>query len=119
MIFDPEKPVQLADGSTARVLCTNFKASRGRCIVAAVTTDLGFEITGYYDLNGKCGHELPGCDLINIHETRWVNVYSEEIDDGSGFHNSRESADRAANQYKQNGHGDRIACLEFQDGDGL
>lgn len=51
-----------------------------------------------------------GMDLVEVKPTRWVNVY---VGDGCRSYPSRETADAAAANYT------RIACLEFEEGDGL
>ena len=74
-MFDPKKPVQTRDGRQVRILATDLKIA-GFPIGAAILNDTGEETLSSYNRDGM---HLTGirsrCDLVNIPETRWVNLY--------------------------------------------
>ena len=62
-----------------------------------------------YSFTKDGGDLLGGPSLVEVKPTRWVNVYQKGV---CGPYKSLELANRYA------GPG-RIACLEFEDGDGI
>lgn len=98
--FDPTKPVQLEDGTPARIVCADRK---GGCPIVALIGEQERVLTFEYDGSSPYG------TLVNVPEkhVRWVNIYPSAQE-------TREGADAQA-------HTDRIACIrvEFEEGEGL
>ncbi len=124
--FDPTKPVQFSDGQKARILCTDFKATDGRSILAARLNPSGEEMTIQVHPNGKHCESSCGLDLVNIHESFrrevWVNVYpmTEQSRCGAeGIGETFKTKDMADQRALEN----RLACvrivIEGNEGDGL
>lgn len=81
--FDPTKPVQLRDGSPARILAVDVKNSNYP-IVAAYTSEHGEEICEMFTSEGN--YYVKGddnMDLVNVPEvpvivaTTYTNVYDK------------------------------------------
>lgn len=115
MTFDSSKPVQTRDGRKARIICTDYADdSNGKTIIAWTELIEKPGASFSYHEDGRVGHygDPHPCDLINIPEKRWVNVFEEYL---SGPHRNRNLADIHAADVPDN----RIACIEFTEGDGL
>ena len=100
------KPVQLANGTKARIICFDTKRSGDYPITTLVEVgESKYEDCRPYNNNGEAYYKYPGTDLVMAPEEKvfYVNIYPEE--DGC-IHHSRKTADRAAS------HGNRIACVK-------
>lgn len=107
-----DEPVQLVDGTPARVLAKDLKGPRS--IVIAVPQSDGVEALSSRYVDGRLRLNADtDYDLINVpvRKVWWVNVYEKNQ---HVFYHTREDAD--ANHTE-----DRIACLriEYTKGDGL
>lgn len=81
--LDLNKPVQLSDGTEARVICSNRQNEQGGVssypIVALVKARDGWESARYFSLQG---HDIYSADkLINVPEriNGWVNVFTHNL----------------------------------------
>jgi len=108
MSFDPSKPCKTKDGREARIICVDAEGPEP--IVALVKSHIGDEYIERYTPEGRVQPNSSNHDLINIPETRWVNIYEEYA---GKVCNSRAQADDICDV------DGRTACLQFQDGDGL
>lgn len=74
--FDPTKPVQTRSGQPARILCCDAKTYDKRCIIALVKEASDNETVMIYHSDGKYHlNEEKNVDLVNIPDSRWVNIY--------------------------------------------
>lgn len=103
--FDPTKPVQLEDGTSARIICTDRK---GDYPIVALIKEGEREGISWFKPDGS---SVPR-HLVNVPEKHmwWVNIYAA----GCFAHKTRENADR-------NAVSGRIACIriEFKEGEVL
>lgn len=98
-------------GSKARVICVD---ANGRYpVVALVDTDDG-DVTRTFTLAGRESLHDGSPSLIEVNPSLWVNVCKHST---YGPFISRSVADWVAVE----GYGceDRIACIEFKEGDGI
>lgn len=74
--FDPTKPVQTRSGQPARIICCDAKSYKTFRIIALVKEAEGNEIILTYNMDGKYHlNEEKNVDLVNIPDSRWINVY--------------------------------------------
>lgn len=111
-VLNLDEPVQLADGTPARVLAKDLKAARP--IVIAVLQGDGSEFFSNRYTDGRAHLNTDtDYDLINVpvRKVWWVNVYEKNQ---HVFYYTREDADA-------NHTDNRIACIrvEYAEGDGL
>lgn len=126
MTFNSDLPVQTRDGRKARIICDDMDNVSYPIAAIVVGVD-GLEVPDGFTQDGHHSYEEmedgigSSHDLINIPEkpkTYWVNIYPKTLSGpeqfliyGAGKYTKLEADDIARL--------DRIACLEFTEGDGL
>lgn len=118
MSFNPDLPFQTRDGRKARIICMDRKGGSFPIMVLSENAEGELEQLSHHGLDGMLGsgRKESNCDLINIPETHWVNVYAVEFGYSLKIFTSREDADKCASLTMS---GDRVACIEFTEGQGL
>ena len=76
-MFDPKKPVQTRSGLKARIIAVDRLDSKFPIVALVTPSATSGEGVNCYSKDGTwAGGEFgPDLDLVNIPETRWVNLY--------------------------------------------
>lgn len=118
--FDPRKPVMTTDGYAVRILCTDIDNKRAP-IAAAVMMD-GKETLQGYRMDGQWEHSCKGSDgsmnLVNIPESKWMNLYEDpkllaDLNFYTRWSESRADADKAAFNAREVCGARRVAIVEL------
>ena len=114
MTLDLTKPVQTRDGRAVRILATDIKSDAP--IVAAIQIFKNDEKVYCYKANGNLLGSIYEnlLDLVNVPETKWMNVYLDKDKPGSHPYvgNVPWDTKEQAVKYGQGGRGGRgIVCL--------